>query len=245
MTSKQRYQNPAVGDQIELRMLTFNSNNLADVTVEQVAIYYLDPDAKTAENPDGRRLLDTFTGDAVTAEETGQYVLTLSADSPKYLIGRYIDVWTISTSPDLPVSNINNFFEIFPQLWYTSPVPIVYDFAFHFQPNRLRQGSRQYLIVEVTPNVPRSTDLARYYTNLAIGANLSITIEQACGDCVPAERDLRVIVDDEPITHREKCFGYYQLDTEEMACGIYHITFKMEFGTNLFISDRMQLQIYS
>jgi hypothetical protein len=244
MARKQRYQNPAVGDQIELRMLTFNSNNLADVTVEQVDVYYLDPQAKTADNPDGRRLLDTISGDAVTAEDTGQYMFILSADSPKYLIGKYIDVWTIRTSQDMPASTINNYFEIFPQLWYTSPVPIVYDFSFHFQPNRLRQGSRQYLMVEVIPNVPRSTDLARYYTNLAIGADLSITIEQQCGDCVPKERDLRVVVDDEPLTHREKCFGYYQLDTEEMECGIYDVTFKMEFGGNVYLSDRMQLQIY-
>lgn len=245
MAIKQRYQNPAVGDQIELRMLTYNSNNLADVTVEQVDIYYLDPFEKTAENPDGRRLLDTFSGDAVTVEETGQYVLSLPTEAPKYLIGKYIDVWTISTTVDMPSSTINNYFEIFPQLWYTTPVPVVYDFNFHFQPNRLRKGSRQYLIVEVIPNVPRATDLARYYTNLAIGATLSITIEQACGECTPAERDLRIVVDDETITHREKCQGYYQLDTSEMDEGIYHVTFKMEFGGNVYISDRMQLQIYS
>jgi hypothetical protein len=109
----------------------------------------------------------------------------------------------------------------------------------------LRQGSIQYLIAEVTPNVPRASDLKAYYENLAIVADLKISIEQACGPCVPQEADLRLLVDEEPMDYREKRLGFYKLDTTDMDEGIYNIWFTLCFGSCVFKSEKMQLQIYN
>jgi hypothetical protein len=96
------------------------------------------------------------------------------------------------------------------------------------------------------PNVPTAGDLRAYYENIAIVSDLSISIEQNCGECIPAEQDLRLIVDNESVDYREKRHGYYKLDTEalEMGCGIYDVWFTLEFGGNKYISDRMHIQIY-
>jgi len=245
MALKERHQNPVVGDQINLRMFTYNSTNLRDVvSVDEVNIYYLDPNEVSANNPDGRRLVETIDGSGVTNEDTGTYLLNINALETKYVIGRYLDIWSIRAEADEPGQTIENCFEIFPDLWYTTPIPVVFDFNFHFQPNKFRKGSKQYLIIEIIPNVPRGTDLERYYHNLAIVSDMNITIEQQCGDCLPAERDLRMVVEDEKVDFREKRFGYYQLDTEDLDCGIYNVSFKLEFGGNVYISDQMPLQVY-
>lgn len=247
MAQKERYQNPAVGDNINLRLFSYNSNNLANLNeVIQVDIYYLDPTFVSAENQDGRRLIESFPGSAVNAEDTGVYSLQINAEEAKYVIGKYIDVWTVTTSDYQPVSTVYNKFQIYPNLWYTTPIPIVYDFSFRFLPNKLRVGSIQYLIIEIIPNVPTAGDLRQYYENLAIVSDLSISIEQNCGNCLPAEQDLRTIVDNQLIDYREKRYGYYKLDTVnlEMTCGIYDIWFTLEFGGNKYISDRFHFQLY-
>lgn len=245
MASKERFQNPTVGDTVKLRLYVWNANNAADLnSIEQIDIYFLDPTNTSEANPDGRVLLDTFDSTAVTLEETGAYVLELPLETSKYSIGRFIDVWTVTINDQTPAHPIQQCFDIFPQLWYTSPMPVVYDFSFHFQPNKLRQGSIQPLLIEIKPNVPTASDLQRYYQNLAIVSDLKISIEQACGNCLPDEQDLRLIVDKELVQSREKRYGYYKLDTTEMDCGIYNVWFQLEFGGNVYISDRMQLQIY-
>lgn len=245
MATKERYQNPTTADTVKLRLFTYNSNNLADVSsIEKVEIYFIDPSNKTAENPDGRLLIEEFDGSAVTIEDTGKHMLSVALDPPKYQIGRYLDIWTIKVIDDEPSQKVSNCFDIYSQLWYTTPIPVVYDVSFHFQPNRMRKGSKQFIMVEVTPNVPKTSDLKRYYENLVIVSDMTISIEQSCGPCVPEEADLRLIVDEEPVSYREKRYGYYQIDTSEMTCGIYHVWFKIELGENTFISDKMQFQIY-
>jgi hypothetical protein len=243
--AKERYQNPVVGDLLNLRLFAYNSNNFADFReIEEVNIYYLDPAEINADNPDGRRLVESFNGDSVTSEDTGQYLLQTQLEQNVYVIGRYCDVWTVSVFEDQPSQTVEQYFEIYPALWYTTPMPIVYDFSFNFQPNKFRQNSKQYLIIEITPNVPRASDLRAYYENLAIVSDLKLTIEQRCGDCLPAERDARVIVEEVSVDYREKRFGYYQLDTADMECGIYDVTFRLDFGGNRYISDKHQFQIY-
>jgi len=240
---RERYQNPVGGDTINLRLFTYNSNNLANVTgVSKVDIYFLDPTEVTETNLDGRRLVETIT--TITQESTGKYLIQLNLEEPKYCIGKYLDVWSLEfENEDCPAS-VENPFQIYPDLWYTTPIPVVYDFAFTFRPNRLRQGSKRYLIIEVTPNVPRGTDLARYYENLAIVADLNISIEELCGECVPVEEDLRLIVDNEPVDYREKRYGYFYLDTTDMDCAVYNVWFTLSLGENLYISDKSQLQIF-
>lgn len=242
----ERYQNPAVGDEINLRLFTYNSNNLADVTVQKVDIYYLDPTLQTPDNPDGRRLVQSFDGSVVTHVDTGTYMLQISATSDIYVIGTYLDIWTVNASSDQPSNAITNKFQIYPNLWYSTPIPVVYDFSFRFQPNKMRKGACQYLIIEIIPNVPSAGELRQYYENLAIVSDLKVSIEQDCGDCLPKERELRLIVDCDSVDYREKRYGYYQLDTEalDMDCGIYHIWFQLEFGGNRYISDRFHFQIY-
>lgn len=243
--AKERYQNPAVGDEVQLRLFSYNSNNLADFqSVEKVDIYHLDPNNRTAENPDGLRLVETFDGAAVTAVEVGHYLLNVELRELVYGIGTYSDVWTVRATATEPANEVRHFFQIYPSLWYTTPIPVVYDFKFMFQPTKFRQGSKQYIIVEIIPNVPTAGDLRSYYENLAIVSNLSISMEQRCGNCLPAERDLRLILENEPVQFREKRHGYYQLDTTDLASGIYDVWFQLEFGGNRYISDRQQLQIY-
>ncbi len=245
MATKERYQNPVVGDQINLRFFTYNSTNLRDVVgVDEVNIFYLDPNELTAENPDGRRLVETIASSGVTFEDVGTHLINIDVVETKYVIGNYLDILSIRVEADEAAQKIENCFEIFPDLWYTTPIPIVFDFDFHFQPSKFRKGSKQFLIIEIVPNVPRGTDLDRYYQNLAIVSDLKISIEQHCGDCLPAEQDLRVVVDEEAVGFREKRFGYYQFDTEDLSCGIYNVTFKLEFGGNVYISDKMPLQIF-
>ena len=120
----------------------------------------------------------------------------------------------------------------------------MYGFDFSFRPNKIRQGSKNYLIIDITPNVPKTSDLNRYYQNLAIVSPLKCLPEQECGECMPAEQDLRLVVDCELVELREKCVGYYYLDTTEMDCGIYNVWFQMDFGDTVHISDKQQVQIY-
>ncbi len=238
--SKERYTNPAIGDEVILRLFAYNANNLVNFdSVVKVDIYYLDPYETSAENTDGRRLVETIT--EVTQDEVGKYYITTTLESPKYVIGNYLDVWTVEINGEDGV--IENVWQVYPSLFYTTPIPIVYDFNFTFRPNRLRLGEKKYLIIDIEPNVPNSTDLQRYYENIAISSPLKISIEQSCGDCVPAEKDLRLIVDEDSVEVREKCVGYYYLDTSEMEPGIYNVSFKMEFGENVYISEKSQLQI--
>ncbi len=94
--------------------------------------------------------------------------------------------------------------------------------------------------------MPRSSDLERYYTNLAMASPVRISVEKACGECVPKEKDLRVVVDKAPVEFRRDSEGYYFLDTVEldMDCGIYNVWFELEFGESTYISDNLQLQVY-
>lgn len=243
--AKERYQNPAVGDTINLRLFAYNSNNFANFeSVESVDVYYLDPTLVSDTNPDGRRLVETFNGSAAVVEDTGKYLLQVELLQDQYVIGDYLDLWTVTCATAQACGSIAQYFQVHPSLWYTSPIPAIYDFSFHFKPNKFRQGSKQYLMIEIIPNVPTAGELRQYYENLAIVSELKVSIEQRCGDCVPAEADLRLIADKELVDYREKRFGFYLLDTTDMDCGIYDIWFQLDFGGNRYISDRHNFQVY-
>jgi hypothetical protein len=246
MAIKERYQNPVCEDTVNLRLMVYNTNNFATVeAISKVEIFFLDPALKTPENPDGRRLVTTVLPADIHQDAEGRYSIQVPMSIPQYTIGNYIDAWSLVFRTDECPAVIEQRFQVYPDLWYTSPIPIVNDFTFSFRPNRLRHGAKQPLIIEITPNVPRASDLARYYENLAIVSPLYITIEQRCGDCVPAEKDLRIIVDHQLVELREKRYGYYPLDTREMDCGVYDITFELDLGDNIYISDRNQLEIFA
>ena len=248
--SKERNQNPIVGDELNLRLLTYNSNQRKDVeSVEKVEIYYLDKAEVSELNPDGRRLVQTIDGASVYHVEDsfgGQYKITLNLEDQLYVIGDYIDVWHITFEFNEQAGTITNAFRIIPDLWYASDMPIVYDFSFGFRPNRIRKGERRWLTIDAIPNVPNASDLQRYYMNLALASPIKIWIEKSCGDCVPKEKDLRLVVEAGSVDHRQGSEGYYFIDTEEldMDCGIYNVWFEMEFGENKYISDNLQLQVF-
>lgn len=244
---KARYQNPTIGDTVRLEFFVLNSNMTAEVeAINVVRIYFLDPAAVTIVNPQGRVLVQTIPGAAIVNPQQGEYYYDLYLDPVLYTeTGRYIDEWEVVFQPgDLP-ANHDQLFQVFPELWYTTPIPIVYDFSFYFQPNRMRKGEIKPIEIEIIPNVPRATDLCAYYENLAIAAQLFVSIAQRCGPCIPCESDLRLIVDREPTFYREKNRGFYKIDTNLFDCGIYDIWFELDFGGNVYISDTNQFQVYS
>jgi hypothetical protein len=247
---KERNQNPIISDQLNLRLFTYNSNQRKNVeNVEKVEIYFLDPSEVSESNPDGRRLVQTVESDEIThVDDTlgGQYLITINLENQVYTIGKYIDVWTVVFQINEHAGLITNEFKILPDLWYASDMPIVHDFSFGFRPNRIRKGERRWISIDAVPNVPNISDLQRYYMNLSIASPIKIWIEKSCGECVPKEKDLRLIVEGESVDHRHGSEGHYFIDTEalEMDCGIYNVWFEMEFGENKYISENMQLQIY-
>lgn len=244
--AKERYQNPSVNDEVNLRLFTYNSNNRTDVElIEKVEIFLLDPNEVSAENPNGARLVEIINGSEVTKEETGQYLLVRNLEDPLYTIGNYQDVWHIRFEDnDICKGTVENNFSIHPDLWFTTSIPPIYDFNFNFRPNRIRKGTKRYLLIQINPNVPRGADIQNYYENLAIVSDLRVSIEIACGDCVPEEQDLKLIVDRQIVDYREKMYAYYFLDTTQMDPGIYNIWFELAFGENVYISDKNSIQVH-
>lgn len=238
--AKERYQNPTCGDTVNLKLFVYNANNLRNVeSVEKVEIYKLEDD-KT------RTLVQTIDGDQVEQTATGTYLLQLDLTAPLYTIGKYVDVWTIKFEEgECGLGTIENPFLIYPDLWFTTPIPPVYDFSFSFRPNKIVKGSKRYLIINIVPNVPRGADITPYYENLAIVSDLRVSISLNCGECVPAEQDLRLVVDRQLVDHRERAYAYYFLNTEEYDEGIYDVWFELSYGENVYISEKNQLQIYS
>lgn len=241
---KERYQNPVIEDELKLKLFSYNSNNRRNFhSVEKIEIYFLDEISKTESNPNGIVLIETIE-ENIENPNLGEYFILVNLERTKYNIGKYYDIWYVRTEEGEELSTIENSFQIYPDLWYTTTIPIVYDFNFVFRPNKIRKGSKRYLIVDIEPNVPKTSDLKRYYENLAIVSPIKINIEQLCGDCVPEEKDLRIIIENDDVELREKCTGYYFLNTEELDEGIYNVWFTMEFGESTHISDKQQLQIF-
>lgn len=243
--TKDRYQNPVIGDIVKLEFFVYNSNAPAEVDdISKIEIYYLDPANVTTINPFGKTLVQTIPGADVTNPATGEYRYDLYLDPAIYTdVGRFIDQWyTTFRSGDVETS-FEQVFEVYSDLWYTTPIPIVYDFSFYFQPNKIRQGSKKFLEIEVIPNVPRATDLFTYYENLVISANLSVYMEANCNPCIPCGGEL--IVDGATTQFRERNRAFFKIDTSCLDCGIYNIWFKLEFGDNIYVSDKNQLIVYA
>ena len=247
MPTKERFQNPVIGDTVNLRLFTYNSNNRKSVkTINDVKIYTIDESLRSVSNPEGLKLVQTFAGTSVVLEATGQYLLPVLLEDLLYTIGPFYDIWNVTFEDnESSVAHVRNSFQVYSDLWFTSPLPPIYDFNFNFRPNRFRKGSKRYMLIQVTPNVPKGSDILPYYENLAIVSDLRVSIEQACGECLPAEQDLRLVLDQVSTDYREKNYAYYMLDTTELEVGIYNVWFTMEMGENTFISDRMNLQIFN
>jgi len=249
MSIKERNQNPVIGDTLNLRMFTYNSNHRQAVSsVDKVEIYQLDSTCVTEDNPEGRRLVLTIdSGDVIEESDPfgGHYRIEFFLEDQTFVIGKYIDVWHVSFNENQSGTVTNEFF-IISDLWYASDMPIVYDFSYGFRPNRVRKGERRWLTVDVIPNVPNASDLQKYYVNLAISSPIKIFIEKTCGECLPKEKDLRMVVENGTVDYRRDSEGYFFLDTVDldMDCGIYNVWFELEFGESKYISENLQLQIF-
>ena len=241
---KERHQNLRGGDTVTLRTYVFNSSP-ADVNeIQKVEIYRMFAVATTTENPYGKLLVETIPGEDVTRDDDGKYSVELPLTTPKYTIDRYSDEWTFVFEDGNPPRVFSATFTVYPSDWFVDTHPIVHDFEFSFSPNRLVKGSKRYIQIEVTPSVPRGTDKQRYYENLISAGELYISIQQECGNCLPAEEDLRLIVDRVEVTNMDHCVGYYFMDTTELECGIYHIWFELDLGPNVYISDKQPFQVF-
>lgn len=246
--TKARYQNPVIGDIVQLQLFVYNSNMYAELqSINSVSIYYLDKTQVACDNPEGKVLVQTIPGSSVQNIAQGEYEVDLYLDPAIYThTGRYLDVWNVTfTTGDIP-TDLTHLFQVYPELWYTTPIPVVYDFSFYFQPNKIRYGSKKFIEIQIRPNVPTATDLASYYENLAIVSQVFITISVSCGPCTSTcQTDLNTIVDRQPAQYREKNRAYYFIDTSQFDCGIYDVFFELDFGGSTYISDTNQLQIYS
>lgn len=241
--SKERFQTPVVNDAVSLRLLVLNRQSFANVQeVDRVEIFTFDPTLKTEENPHGKRLVETVTD--IAQDDTGMYSILVTLSDTKYVIGKYSDVWHLNFRDD-QVSTIEQYFQVYPDMWFTTPTPLVYDFSFRFQPNRMVQGENKYIQITVTPNVPKASDLVRFYEGLVADSELYVSIEQSCGPCVPKEQDLRLVVDKDLVVQREKNHAFYKIDTTDLDCGIYNVWFQLQFGGNTYISEKNQLQVYT
>lgn len=249
MATKERNQNPVVGDEISLRLFTYNSNQRSAVeSVDKVSVYQIDQTCATEDNPEGRRLVaEIGPGDIEEVGDPfgGHYKVAVVLESEVFTVGTYIDVWDVRFSQNQS-GTVTNQFSVLSDLWYASDMPVVYDFSYGFRPNRVRKGERRWLTIEVVPNVPRASDMDRYYMNLAVASPIKISVEKACGECVPKERDLRMVVEGADVEYRRDTEAYFFLDTVElgMDCGIYNVWFELQFGENSFISENLQLQVY-
>ena len=96
MSTKERYQNPVVGDDVKLRLFVYNSNNFADIkTINYIDIYKVNSTSSDTTNPNESYLVERIKGEDVTKESIGKYLLNLTTSAPAYTIGYYFDVWNV------------------------------------------------------------------------------------------------------------------------------------------------------
>lgn len=244
IVTKERFQNPNCGDTLRLRLFSFNSSEKVNVfSIEKIEIIKIED--ITEENLNGEVLIKTINNTEIENPETGEYYVDLTLNQDDFTIGRYIDRWHIQFEENetCTKNKVNNFFEVLPSMWFTSAGPNIYDFNFKFKPNKITQGSKRYIVIEINPITPRIESIEKYYASIAITSQLKINIEKNCGNCPAEEKE--ILVEDEIVNFREQNLGYYMLDTREMDEGIYNVWFKLEHGENIYISEKNQLQIFS
>ena len=245
MAQKERNQNPLVGDTVRLKFFVFNGGSLADPSaIQDVEIYKIGCAEATEANPLGRQLVTTVDSSSVVREDVGTYYVDLELTSPLFTQGQFQDEWNIVFESDTAAAKSSMHFTIYPNSWFTDSAPIIHDFSFGFRPNRIIKGTKKYLQISVVPQVPKGTDKQRYYENMVAGGTICFFMKQVCGECLPAEDDLRMVHDNVTITERDGCMGFFFLDTTELEIGEYEVWFQMSLGPNCFISDKEILQIY-
>lgn len=254
---KERGQNPTLGDTILLRLLTYNSNALADVyEIEKVEIFFKDPHQRIESNPQGEILVSTIPGDEVIRTSEGNYLVKLETDQTNFRIGDYIDRWTIRFKEmDDRVGVINKEFDIYRDLWYTSTQPIVYEVAFSYQPTRVIQGSRKYLRTDLKIYAPNKTQVDDYYYYLKTLNNVKIKIWLYEGKELDLKDPQRnIMLNWVQTSYRDGNIAYYLLDTSidpringtcgPWPLGVYKVQFRADLGETIHLSNPYTLQVY-
>lgn len=247
--AKEKYQTPALGDTVRLRLYVYNANALTNFkSVDAIAIYFLDPNSRTEINPDGRTLVEQITTSTVVQTAIGKYYVDVELAEDTYVLGNHLIQWTLVYENELNCQSIvENKFTIFPRLWATSDLPLIYDFDFTFRPNRITLDSKRWLTVEIIPKVQNADTFNQYYAGIALSSNLTVSICKRCGGC-PSDDDDDLVVDADPVQFRERGTGYYFLstgeDTDFEEQGLYDIWFNLTYGECHFRSPIFQLEIY-
>jgi len=141
MATKERYQNPVPNDTVVLRLFVYNQNSFSNVqSIEKVEIYKMPDDASINDVSKGT-LFRTISPPDIKQDDTGKYYVDLVADYPLFTVGKYVDIWHVVFASEEGTNQIINTFNLYADLWYTTPIPVVYDFSFVFRPNRFRIGS--------------------------------------------------------------------------------------------------------
>ena len=234
------------GDTLRLGFCSFN-NGLTNPAggVTQVAIYQIDAVERTDSNPLGKSLVTTIT-EGIINDSDGRYHVDIQLNYPQYVVSRYEDIWTSVFDIGGEPCQSDFEFKISPPIWFTDTMPLVHDFNFNFMPNRVVKGSRKWLELKVEPNLPHGSDKRRYYENVVLGGELYVSLYAKCGDCLPKEEGLRLLVDRELVVEREGCRSWWLLDTtdDQVPCGIYDLRMELDLGENIYISEALPLQIY-
>jgi hypothetical protein len=246
MATKTRDGNLVIGDFALLKQYLYNGNSLSDiVSVDQVDIYFLDPDLRTCDNPSGKVLVESFPGSATTNPDSGVYELSVYLNPSLYEIGQYNDQWTATFDIASTPSTINGLFKIYPDLWYASGTPITYLFNWYWLPNMIPFGAIQNLNIEITPITPTASDLESYYVALQTVGKTYITISKFCGPCTDPCKGDDILIEDYPLDIVNVNKAYYLLDTNEFGAGVFNIQFKLLLGGSTYLSPKSQLLIYT
>lgn len=238
MPVKERKAFPSVGDQVRLRLYTYNSNAPKSVfSIEKIDVYHIDTDNTES-------FVESIDGSLAVQESEGVAYVDVSLTSPQYVIGSYKEVWSVKLeSADSAVTKISNFWAVHEPLWYSSSDALVLDYKFGMRPNKIRKGSIQHLRLQVQPNAPDASSIEQYYKLVQYFGDMKIKIINDCGDCETPE-DLKVIVEDVTLTEKDGNVFFYKLDTTDLDAGLYHVTLTLDVAGNRYLSDKMALQIY-
>lgn len=243
---KERHQNPTCGDTVSLRLFTYNNNDKQNIQlISKIEIYISEDNLISINNPEGLRLVKIIENSEIVNNAVGEYYTQVLLEYPIYTIGKYKDIWHVTfDNSNCNSSKIENNFEILSDIWFTDTDNPIYDFNFSLRPNKIKKGTKRYLIINVIPNIKQGHSILPYYENLALSSDLKVSIEIECGKCMPQEQDLRLIVDQELVKYKEKNSAYYFIDTEDYKEGIYNIWFELSFQNNVFISDKLTFEIF-
>ncbi len=254
---RERYQNPIVGDTVRLKSFIYNSNVKDNVSsISSIDVFFLDPDRISPSNPDGRILMASFSSAQVSNPSIGEYYVDLVTNGSDFRVGSYIDRWNIVfESTDQNPGVIENKFNLYRDLWYVSPEPIIYELGFDYEPHKIFRLSKKYIRVDIEVYAPDEDIKANYYYYLLTLSQIYVRIVQDEGDGYdPVDTSKNVLYDWSLVHYRETTRGYYLLDTtvdprpwrlnQPWGLGIYLVQFKANLGETIQLSPQFRLQIY-